>query len=424
MTAAAPELDLATRRWRVRIFTATWLSYFGYYFCRKPFYITKATLEDELGFDPERLAAIGTAYLVAYAIGQFLAGWLGNRHGPRIVLLVGMALTIVINAVFGITASWVAFAGFMFLNGLAQGTGWSGNVGAMAPWFTRRERGTVMGLWATNFQAGGVAANALAATMLGMYGYRWAFFAGSVVLLAIWVFFFFNQRNRPEDVGLQPVPDPDEAAIEAAGGKAVWTRPVVINVLVLGVFYFNIKFIRYALWSWAPYLLQRHYGLEGDEAGFASTTFDIAGILGVIALGFLSDRLFGGRRVGLSFVFLLAMLASTALLYLLGASSLVFFTVCLGLIGFSLYGPDAILTSAGATDVGSRRTAILAAGIINGMGSVGSVVQEVILGRVLSGGATDESVGVTFGLLLTAAILAAACLALLLVRNRQGKADL
>jgi len=410
MTAAAPQLDPATRRWRVRVFTATWLSYFGYYFCRKPFYITKAALEDELGFDPERLAAIGAAYLVAYAIGQFIAGALGNRVGPRVVLLTGMALTIAVNAVFGFTTSWATFAGFMFLNGLAQATGWSCNVGAMAPWFARRERGTVMGLWATNFQAGGVAANALAATMLGLYGYRWAFF-------------LFNQRNRPEDVDLPPIDDPDEAALEDDATGSGWTRAILTNVLVLGVFYFNIKFIRYALWSWAPYLLQRHYGLEGDEAGFASTTFDIAGIAGVVALGFLSDRLFGGRRVRLSFYFMLAMLASTVLLYLFGATSLVLFTVSLGLIGFSLYGPDAILTSAGAIDVGTRRMATLAAGIINGMGSVGSVAQELIFGRVLAGG-VEDNMGVVFGLLMTAAVLAAACLAFLLLRNRQGKADL
>jgi len=415
-------LDPKLRRWRVRVFTATWLSYFGYYFCRKPFFITKGTLEEELGFDPERLAMIGVAYLVAYTIGQFIAGWLGNRTGPRLILLLGMAVSVVTNAVFGFSNSWGAFAGFMVLNGLAQATGWSNNVGAMAPWFARRERGTVMGFWATNFQAGGVAANALAAFMLGAYGFRWSFFAGSLVLMVVWVYVLFNVRNRPEDVGLEPLDDPDERAADADGGSD-WTRAVVINVVVLGLFYFNIKFIRYALWSWAPYLLQRHYGLAGAEAGFASTIFDVCGILGVVSLGLMSDRFFGGRRVRLSFGFLIVMLLSCIALYALGATSLVFFTICLGLIGFSLYGPDAILTSAGAIDVGSRRAATLAAGIINGMGSVGSVVQEIAFGKALAGG-VSENVGTVFGLLLAAALLASVCLGVLLLRNRQGKADL
>ena len=42
-------------------------------------------------------------------------------------------------------------AGLIAVNGLAQATGWSGNVGTMASWFHKHERGKVMGVWSTNF---------------------------------------------------------------------------------------------------------------------------------------------------------------------------------------------------------------------------------------------------------------------------------
>lgn len=418
---AQAELDPLLKRWRVRIFAATWLSYFGYYFCRQPYFITKATLEEELHWDAGQLSFLGVAYLVAYAVGQFASSALGDRFGARVMLLVGMAVTIGCNVAFGFTNSWGLFAAFMVVNGLAQGTGWSAGVGTMGAWFNRRERGTVMGLWATNFQVGGVAAKALAAWALGKFGYEYAYFTGAMVLLVIWFVVVLNQRNRPQDVGLAPLVDPDEAVMATrADGRAVWPRAVVINVAVLGVFYFFIKFIRYALWSWAPYLLQKHYALKGDDAGFVSTTFDVCGFAGVLTLGVLSDRIFRGRRVRLSMVFVLAMAASCVALYFLGQTSLVFFTICIGLIGFSLYGPDAILTSAGAVDVGSRAAAVRAAGIINGVGSIGAVVQEVVLGQVLKSG---TQLGLVFGLLLGSALLAAACLAVLVWRGHRGKAD-
>src|SRR5690606_16046862 len=182
-----------------------------------------------------------------------------------------------------------------------------------------------------------------------------------------------------------------------------------------------VKFIRYAVWSWVPYMLYVSYGLEKDQAGYLSTVFDAAGIAGVICLGVLSDRVFGGRRVGLSFAFIVLMAFSCVALYLLGPTSLVMFTVCVGLIGFSLYGPDAILTSAGAIDVGSREKATLAAGIINGMGSVGAMLQEVVLGRMLDGA---DDVAPVFATLLASATMAGVCLGVLLLRNRSGQADL
>ena len=107
-------------------------------------------------------------------------------------------------------------------------------------------------------------------------------------------------------------------------------------------------------------------------------------------------------------------------LFFLGPTSLTLFAVCIGLIGFTLYGPDALMSGAAAMDVGSKRKAVLAAGIINGMGSVGAVVQELFLGQLLEGG----SVGPVFAALVVSATLAAACLAGLLVRNRLGRASL
>ncbi len=414
----SPEL----RRWRTRVFVATWLSYFAYYFCRKPFYIAKPVLEAELGWTPEVLGAIGASYLVAYAIGQFTSAFFGDRVGARALVLSGMAVTALTNVAFGLTSMWLAFAIFMFVNGLAQATGWPGNVASMAEWFRRKERGTVMGLWATNFQAGGVAANAVAAYLLGAYGFRAAFFAGALVVVGVALIFWGHQRNRPRDVGLTlPEDDPAEAGSAAVDeGPVVWSRAVWTNALLVGAFYFFIKFIRYAVWSWAPYLLKKYYAMVPSQAGYLSTAFDLAGIVGVIAVGLISDRLFRGRRTSVSFLFVLLMTASCVFLYVLGTQSLLLFGVGIALVGFFLYGPDALMSGAAAIEVGSKRSAARAAGLINGMGAIGAVVQELVLGKLLA----SAGVAPVFMTLVASSLCAAGCLAILLWRNRTGAADL
>lgn len=411
-------LDPQIRQWRWRIFFATGACYAGLYFCRKPFYVAKSSLEDTWGWDPEVLGWLGLAYLVAYSAGQFLSAWTGTRFGPRKVLLVGMGLSIGCNLVFGFTSMLWLFAVFMVLNGFAQATGWANVVGTMGSWFRRRERGSVMGVWGINYQVGSVAANALAAWLLAAAGLAWAFFGGAGVLFVALLFFFFNQRDRPEDLRLPPLDDPEEPP-EAAGDAPGWPRDVIENVVLVGMFYFCLKFVRYALWSWTPYLLSRNYGLEVDEAGYLSTVFDIAGLCGVLTCGFLSDRLFGGRRAGIALIFTLGMLASCGVLYLSQPEDLRVFTVLLGLIGFSLYGPDALMAGAGAIDVGSPRRAVAAAGIINGLGSAGSVLQEVVLGRLLSNGGDTRPVFMT---LLVSSAAATTVLIVLYVRGRTGRA--
>ena len=419
MSQPPPALSPQLRSWRWRIFASTWLCYAGFYFCRKPFYIAKSSLGRELEFDASSLGTIGAVYLVAYTLGQFLSGAAGTRWGPRILLLIGMGLSAVANLGFGLANSYGTFLLLMALNGLCQATGWSGTVGTMANWFRRSERGTVMGFWATNFQVGGVAANALAAWALGELGYRYSFFTGAAVLLLVQAFFVFNQRNKPQDLGLPAVDDPDEVpAANDTGGlsRAAWT-----NVLLVGTFYFFVKFIRYSLWSWAPFLLERNFGLKGSDAGYLSTLFDLAGVAGTIVTGLLSDRLFNGRRAGVSLLMMTAMLASCVLLYTAGTVSVPIFAVCLALVGFTLYGPDALMTGAGAMDIGSRRGAVLAAGIINGMGSVGSVVQELAIGRLYDKSGGD--LGPIFFLLVGASAAAAISIGVVFTRNRLGHSD-
>jgi len=417
------DLSAAQRQWRYRVFAATWLSYVGFYFCRKPFSIAKADLGRANGFDADLLGQIGAAYLIAYTLGQFASGAIGPRFGPRRMLLAGMAISSATALLFGaVTAAW-AFGAVMVVNGLAQATGWSNNLGVMAQWFRRPERGRVMGLWSTNFQVGGVAANALAAFSLAHFGLSWSFWSGAVALCAVIAVFWFNQADEPRDVGLPAIVTDEMSDTSAASDRSGirWDAQVWTSVVLVGGAYFGMKFIRYALWSWAPYVLSNNFQLNGDDAGYVSTAFDLCGIAGVIATGYLSDRFFGGRRALISFVMLIGLVGATALLLTVGASSVTAFATCIGLVGFALFGPDALLTGAGAMDIGKGRGAVRAAGIISGLGSAGSVVQELVIGK--SYASTGGAIGPILVMLLGSALLAAVCVAVILVRNRRGASD-
>lgn len=415
-------LDPRLRAWRWRIFAATWLTYFGYYFCRKPFNIAKGDLIATHGWSDQMVGNLGAIYLVTYAIGQFMAGWAGDRFGPRAVLLTGMTITLTVNACFGIADSAWTFALLMALNGLVQATGWSSCVGTMGRWFRREERASVMGPWATNFQLGSFVAGPFAAWMLGMGGYRWSFFGGSVVMLAILAFFAFNQKNRPEDAGFPPLEDApsDKRAVDEHDGDGPMPRAVRFNIALVGTFYFFSKLIRYAFWSWVPLLLARNFAMSGEDAGYMSSIFDAAGFIGTIAAGLLADRVFKGSLSRLSFAFTAMMVLSMAFLYLVGTTDLVLFGIGIALVGFFLFGPDSLLTGAGAVNIGSPRKAALAAGLISGIGSTGPVVQELVLPRFMG---SDDPSG-TFGVLLVSAILCLCALGWMLHRSNAGKSTL
>ena len=213
-------LTPAHRAWRTKVFIATWLNYVGFYFCRRPFSAAKSAIGEQNGWSPTTLGNIYAAYLIAYALGQFLASRMGPRLGPRKNVLLGMAVSIGVTVAMGVTLSPWVMAGLIAVNGLAQATGWSGNVGTMAAWFHKHERGKVMGAWSTNFTVGAITAGLVMGLVLGdgspsEQPWRWCFFTGAIVLGVVWIQFHILQRDRPEAVGLAAVDDPVTAVDES-----------------------------------------------------------------------------------------------------------------------------------------------------------------------------------------------------------------
>jgi OPA family sugar phosphate sensor protein UhpC-like MFS transporter len=454
----ATTLTAAHRTWRVRVFAATWLSYVGFYFCRKPFSAAKSAIGAQMGWDSVTLGNIWAAYLIAYSIGAFLASRVGTILGPRRNLLLGMGLSIVCTLGMGIAPSWQVMAGLVAVNGLAQATGWSGNVGTMANWFHKHERGRVMGVWTTNFTIGSLLSGITMAFVLGSAKpdaapWQMCFYVGAFVLAVVWIQFYFFQRDAPEDVGLTPIDDPVTAEDEsiAEDGPVRLSRAAWTNLLLIAGFYFCAKFIRYAVWSWSAYFLERTYGLKGNAANQYATIFDLCGIGGVYMTGWLSDRYFKSRRAGVALLFVIGMMVVTGLLVAFGDQSVGMFTALLGGVGFFLYGPDALLSGAGAMDIGSRKAAVFATGVIAGFGALGPIIQELVIARMydartyfafdaerwtawthslpqlhswLTGPGVFTKIqgelGPVFVLLFGSATLAAVFCALLVVRNRRG----
>jgi sugar phosphate permease len=367
-------------RWRRRVFGLTWLSYFSYYFTRQNYSVAKSSLD----LAPGELRLIETAYLIAYAVGQFAMGSLAERIGPRRLLAAGMIATATLAAVMGLSDLLAVLLIAYGLNGLAQASGWPGNGGAMAAWFGTRERGEVMGYWGTCYQLGPLAATALATTLLAVFGWRGAFFGPALWVAVVGIAVLLWLRDRPSDVGL---PDPDapegDAPLDAAARRQrfrqAWPR-VVRNPMTwfMGANYFCIKLTRYSLMFWLPFYLSEELGYDRVTAGWMSSSFFLGGVLGVVGSGLLADRLFGRRRIGVAAAMTALLAAALALYAAVGADSVALNFSVMMLVGALLYGPDALISGVVAQDLGGPYAAALACGMVNGLGSIGAILQGVV----------------------------------------------
>ena len=382
------------RLWRWRVLIATYLAYAGYYLTRKVFTICKTTLASEFDIGLDQVAHIWTAYLVAYMVGQFLNSFLGRKYGPRAILLAGFGGTILINLHFGFADSYWTFMEFMIFNGLLQATGWPGVVGGVAQWLRPRERGSIMGVWSTSYLVGNIMVKSAGGFLLANMGWRFAFFGTSLIAFVIWWLVYAWQRDKPEDAGLDPILDEASAesrAVQASNAEQVTFREylrLLLNPVVplMGLSYFFIKFLRYALDSWLPTFLDLQ-GMDVGSAAYYSQLFDFAGLAGAIMAGWALDRLFRGNWAALCFFLGLGMVGGYYVVTQFGGNPYAL-AISFGLVGFMMYGPDTILCGAASVAVAGERNGVALAGIVNGIASIGPVVQEEVIGWFLR---LDES---------------------------------
>jgi len=413
-------------KWQMRIFALSWLTYAAFYFPRSAFSAAKVGILDEGFLTRQNLGLLDSAYLAAYAAGQFVWGAATERFGTRVVVGGGMVMAAIAAIFMGIAPAVWLFLPLMIVQGLSQSTGWSGLSKNIASFFTIRRRGRAMGMFSTSYAFGGLVA--VPATGWVAYSlfdsWRWAFLAGAAVMLAALGMFLIFQRNSPREVGLPGI-DEDPSKLDCEHIPVRTRAPIGVvkvknerfkfsdllaaarhdpMVLRLGMVYFLLKPARYAILLWGPILvLDAMPELDALTAVMVPVAFGVAGVVAPVAIGWISDTLFKARRVPPTVLCLgLLVIALSMWPVVTSQRSVALLVIMLAFVGLTAYGADAMISGVAAVDFGTAKYAAGATGFINGCGSIGA-----ILGGLLPGLFTGSLI---FYLFAAAAALAAVML--------------
>jgi OPA family sugar phosphate sensor protein UhpC-like MFS transporter len=123
------------------------------------------------------------------------------------------------------------------------------------------------------------------------------------------------------------------------------------------------------------------------QAGSYLMLNTIAGIVGCIAFGFVSDTWFGARRPPANLLFALAEIAGLLLLFF-GPHTPASIAIAFILYGVGLNGLVTSLGGLFAVDISPKRAAGAAMGVIGVFSYLGAAIQENISGHLIERGMT------------------------------------
>jgi sugar phosphate permease len=361
--------------------------------------------EETFGASRGSIALIGSLSFLVYGGSQPFVGRAVDRFGIRrtlalstLVVAAGLALSAAAQSTWQLALSYgiVASLGFGGASGVAASV-------AVTYWFTAR-RGLAFALVEAGFGAGQLLLVPTALFAVSAAGWRATLLGGAALLAAVVAPVLWRRlRDRPEDVGLEPIGGPlaPVAVDPASGAPAVGLRGLARSrgfwLLAAPFFVCGITTTGFVDTHLIP--LAQDRGIPSGTTGLAVALLAAANVSGILASGPLADRvdnrlllaaLYGTR--GLSFV-VLALLVS--------GPALVGFAMLFGLVDFSVVAPTQSL----AARYVEPRTVGLAFGCLNAVHQLGSAV-----GAWLPGVAFDRTGSYDNVLVVSIVVLAAAAL--------------
>ena len=377
------------------------LMYTSYYLCRYNLPLANKAIADELHFSKSDMSSIISAQLLAYAIGQIINGLLTDRFGGKRAMLIGAAGTVTMNLLFGASSFW----GFLWLfvvlrsiDGYVQAFGAPGFIKINASWFGQTERGTFAGIFGFMINLGRFGINYFGAallagfTFLGMWQvpalhWRWLFWIPAGVASLVAVVLALVVKDTPEEAGFAGVHagEADHSDPDIHGEIATVFKRIVSNPLVwiIALAYACTGAVRQCIDQWFPRYFQEVHHLELSSARFQWLGFLIPFVAssGSLISGIISDRLFQGRRAPVAawiyFIEVCVILVATQVHSLNWA--LVFFV----LISFTANSTHSLLGPAAAMDIGGRKMAGFASGVIDSFQYFGASLALKVLGYFL-----------------------------------------
>jgi phosphoglycerate transporter family protein len=377
--------------WRIRVMAGMLIGYAIFYFCRQNMSMANKPLSDAFHFTRREMGLILSTATIVYAFSKFLSGVLADRMNASLLMGAALILSALMNVGFGLSPALAGalglesplalFIAFWALNNLFQGAGVPPCSKLLANWYAPSESGTAWGVWNSSHQIGGAAIVVLAGYLVAHHGWESAFHVPALIGLAGGVFILVTLRDTPQSQGLPPVEvfkgDVREAPPPEAGlpfGE-VMRRHILTNRMIwlVCVGNFFVYVVRKSVLDWGPRFLQEAKDFSPEMSSYATSGFELAGIAGAFASGWISDRWFKGRRGPAMVAFMLCLAAAIGGLLLVRPGDQWGAAAVLIAIGFFVYGPQ-MLVAVAASDFATKEAAATAVGLTGFFGYVGATV--------------------------------------------------
>ncbi|MFO1427847.1 MAG: MFS transporter [Steroidobacteraceae bacterium] len=366
------------------------------------------TLIRELGVSRADIKFGDLLQLGITAVMSVLTGWLADRWGVRIVMLIGLLiLAWGFQVLAGVASLQDYYASRLWMGTGLAGAGVAVSVVAVSRWFVLR-RGLALGIVLAGTSLGNALAPWLFTRLIGAHGWQAAAAYGVWSLLAMIIVIAAAVREWPENLGLRPwgaaaVESVRHAPLDAAGAELGFAQILarrefwLMGLAAFATFYAILGVNNNMI------LHMQVLGVRPEIGALIAMPLFFAGLVGKLGAGWLTD-LIGRKLVWLVSIALMAVAT-------LGLASMSAALVPVAAIVMGLgWGANYTLLQAVAGDIFGARSLGRVMGAVTLLDAGGGALGPWVTARLADSTGTYRAGFLLIGVLLAFALACASLL--------------
>ena len=341
-------------RMRWQALFGIFIGYAAYYILRNNLLLSSPDLISHFHFTKQDIGFLSGTMLVAYGLSKGVMSVIADKTNPKYFMLIGLAMSGVVNIMMGFgTVFWIFFF-LCILNGIFQGMGAGPSYVILANWFPHKIRGSATAIFNASHNLGGGLIAPIAGLGIAWLGQNhWQsayFFVPVAVATIIAIIFYFVGLGKPTQEHLPPLNEIITNDTNSQG-KAddintldystwfilknyIFTNRNIWYVSFLDAFSYMI---RLGVLTWLPLYLLEVKGFSKTEVATTFAIFEWSAIPSTLLAGYVTDTLFKGHRMPLAVLCLLGVAMAITIYWM--SHSLLVVMLSAGIVGAFIYVP-------------------------------------------------------------------------------------
>lgn len=348
-------------------------------------------IQRDLGLSAIAVGWIFSSFRWGYALFQIPGGWFGDKVGPRRALACIVCWWSLFTSLTAVCWNATSLGLCRFLFGVGESGAFPIATRSLSRWMPPEERGFSQGLPHAASRLGAALTPPLVVAIMIHFGWRMPFFLFGLLGLAWAATWYWYYRDRPADhqsvnaAELAVIHQPESAP--SGSVRSVPWRMILRNrtVWMLAMMYFCYGYSIDIYLDWFPKYLYDSRGVNLKQMGFYASLPFVAGAVGNLLGGWLSDmwaartgNLRAARRVIAVLGFVIAAGSILPATFTTRTIASVVFS-CVSVFGLEL---TVGVSWAIPLDIGGDFAGSIAS-IMNTFGNLGGAISPVLLGYLL-----------------------------------------